>query len=69
MLLGIWTVVSGVSMMAGPAIVAPGRNLVQSCTGVSAMQVASDLRFMIAKRFAETGIEIAFPQRDVHLDA
>lgn len=38
-------------------------------TGVSAMQVASDLRFMIAKRFAETGIEIAFPQRDVHLDA
>lgn len=37
--------------------------------GVSAMQVASDLRFMIARRFAEAGIVVAFPQRDVHLDA
>jgi small-conductance mechanosensitive channel len=35
----------------------------------SAMQVASDLRFMIAKRLDEAGIVIAFPQRDVHLDA
>jgi small-conductance mechanosensitive channel len=30
--------------------------------------VASDLRLMIDKRFAEAGITIAFPQRDVHLD-
>jgi potassium efflux system protein len=37
--------------------------------GVSAMQVASDLRFMIAKGLAEAGIAIPFPQRDVHLDA
>ncbi|SLM46487.1 putative Mechanosensitive ion channel family protein [Nitrospira japonica] len=29
--------------------------------------VASDLRFMIAKDFAEAGIVFAFPQRDVHL--
>jgi len=36
---------------------------------VSAAQVASDLRFMIEKQFAENGIVIAFPQRDVHLDA
>lgn len=32
-------------------------------------QVASDLRLMIAGAFAEHGIVIAFPQRDVHLDA
>ncbi len=32
-------------------------------------QVASDLRQMIAGTFAENGINIAFPQRDVHLDA
>jgi len=31
--------------------------------------VASDLRLMIDKRFAEAGITIAFPQRDVHLDS
>lgn len=37
--------------------------------GVHAGQVASDLRFMIAKRFEEAGIVVAFPQRDVHLDA
>jgi len=37
--------------------------------GVNAMQVASDLRFMIAKGLAEAGIAIPFPQRDVHLDA
>jgi potassium-dependent mechanosensitive channel len=35
---------------------------------VSAAQVASDLRFMIEKQFAENGIVIAYPQRDVHLD-
>ncbi len=37
--------------------------------GVNAGQVGSDLRFMIARRFEEAGIVIAFPQRDVHLDA
>ncbi|QJD31376.1 mechanosensitive ion channel [Methylococcus geothermalis] len=35
---------------------------------MSAYQVASDLRFMIEKRFFEEGIALAFPQRDVHLD-
>ncbi len=30
-------------------------------------QVASDLRFMIEKAFAENGISMAFPQRDMHL--
>jgi potassium efflux system protein len=34
----------------------------------NAAQVASDLRHMIAGTFAEHGITIAFPQRDVHLD-
>jgi small-conductance mechanosensitive channel len=34
---------------------------------VSGSVVMSDLRFMIEKRFAEAGVEIAFPQRDVHL--
>jgi len=29
--------------------------------------VASDLRFMLDKRFAEAGIMFAFPQRDLHL--
>jgi len=33
------------------------------------MRVMSDLRFMIGKRLDEAGIVIAFPQRDVHLDA
>jgi len=32
-------------------------------------QVASDVRHMIAVTFAESGIAIAFPQRDVHLDS
>lgn len=32
-------------------------------------QVASDLRHMIASAFASNEIEIAFPQRDLHLDA
>jgi potassium efflux system protein len=36
---------------------------------VNSMQVLSDLRFMIEKRFAEAGIVVAFPQRDVRLDA
>lgn len=35
---------------------------------VSALQVASDLRHMIARSFAERGIVVAFPQRDLHLD-
>ncbi|HEX6827347.1 MAG TPA: mechanosensitive ion channel domain-containing protein, partial [Burkholderiales bacterium] len=35
---------------------------------VASRLVASDLRFMIEKSFAEHGIAIAFPQRDVHLD-
>jgi small-conductance mechanosensitive channel len=34
----------------------------------NASQVASDLRHMIAGSFAEHGLSIAFPQRDVHLD-
>lgn len=38
----------------------------QRITGM--LQVASDLRFMIDKRFAEENIVLAFPQRDVHLD-
>jgi small-conductance mechanosensitive channel len=37
--------------------------------GTVAREVASDLRFMIEKAFAEHGIVIAFPQRDVHLDS
>ena len=36
---------------------------------VGAAQVASDLRFMIEKQFAESGIVIAFPQRDIRIDA
>jgi len=36
---------------------------------VNAMQVASDLRFMIEKRLAEADIVMPCPQRDVHLDA
>jgi len=36
---------------------------------VNPMHVASDLRFMIDKRFAEENIVLAFPQRDVHLDS
>ena len=37
--------------------------------GVNSTQVMSDLRFMIEKRFAEAGIVVAYPQRDLHLDA
>lgn len=36
---------------------------------VNSNQVASDLRFMIEKRFGEEGIVLAFPQRDIHLAA
>jgi len=32
-------------------------------------QIRSDLRFKITDLFTEHGITIAFPQRDVHLDA
>ena len=42
---------------------------VELAPNVNSMQVLSDLRFMIEKRFAEAGIVIAFPQRDVRLDA
>ena len=35
---------------------------------MNAQEVGSDLRYMIAKRFDEAGIVVAFPQRDVHLD-
>jgi len=35
----------------------------------NAAQVGSDLRQMIAGVFAENGIAIAFPQRDLHLDS
>ncbi len=34
----------------------------------SLLVVLSDLRFMIERQFREAGIEVAFPQRDVHLD-
>lgn len=33
-----------------------------------AASVASDLRFIIEKQFAEAGIVFAFPQRDIHLN-
>jgi len=36
---------------------------------VNAMQVLSDLRFIIEKSFAEARIVIAYPQRDLHLDS
>lgn len=36
--------------------------------GMSSVQVMSDLRFMIEKKFAEGGIVLAYPQRDIHLD-
>jgi small-conductance mechanosensitive channel/predicted nucleic acid-binding Zn-ribbon protein len=35
----------------------------------NAAQVASDLRQMIAGAFAENGLVMAFPQRDLHLDS
>lgn len=36
---------------------------------IGRLDLASDLRFMIDKSFAEAGIVISYPQRDVHLDA
>lgn len=36
--------------------------------GTAGRVVTSDVRFMIDKAFAEAGIVIAYPQRDVHLD-
>lgn len=36
---------------------------------VSWKEIASDLRFMINKTLSEHGIEIAFPQRDIHIDS
>ena len=36
--------------------------------GANSAQVGSDLRQMIAGAFAENGIVISFPQRDIHLD-
>jgi potassium efflux system protein len=35
--------------------------------GTNAMIVSSDLRLIIEKRFAESGIGVPFPQRDMHL--
>jgi small-conductance mechanosensitive channel len=35
---------------------------------VSWKTIASDLRYMISKTLDEHGIEIAFPQRDIHID-
>jgi potassium efflux system protein len=35
----------------------------------NAAQVSSDLRLMIAGAFSEKGVVIAFPQRDLHLEA
>ena len=35
----------------------------------SGLQVQSDLRFMLEKRFAEAGITVAFPQRNIHLES
>jgi len=37
--------------------------------GVSGTVIMSDLRFMIEKRFGESGIVVPWPQRDVRLDA
>lgn len=42
---------------------------VELTESTNANQIASDLRFMIEKRFGEAGIVIAFPQRDLHLSA
>jgi potassium efflux system protein len=32
------------------------------------LTVDSELRLQISRRFREAGIEIAFPQRDIHID-
>ena len=31
-------------------------------------EVTHDLRFVLMREFAQKGVELAFPQRDVHLD-
>jgi potassium-dependent mechanosensitive channel len=36
-------------------------------TKANAAQISSDLRLMIAGSFSDAGLEIAFPQRDIHL--
>jgi potassium efflux system protein len=38
-------------------------------SGVNSMQVMSDVRFTIEKTFSEAGIVVAYPQRDIHVDA
>jgi len=35
----------------------------------NAAQIGSDLRHMIAGTFEESGIVMAFPQRDIHMDS
>jgi small-conductance mechanosensitive channel len=35
--------------------------------GIDSRQIASDLRYMIARALEDSGIEIPFPQRDLHL--
>jgi potassium-dependent mechanosensitive channel len=42
---------------------------VELSAGVNSMQVMSDVRFMIEKTFAEAGVNVAYPQRDIHVDA
>jgi len=37
--------------------------------GTNSSIIMSDLRFMIEKRLAESGIGMPYPQRDIHLDA
>jgi potassium-dependent mechanosensitive channel len=36
-------------------------------SGVNSHLIASDLRFIIERRFADSGVAVPFPQRDVHL--
>ncbi|NOZ75816.1 MAG: mechanosensitive ion channel [FCB group bacterium] len=41
---------------------------VELTESIKPLIVESDIRYAIEKRFREAGIEIAFPQRDIHLD-
>jgi len=41
---------------------------VHSVGDKSAREIRSDIRFIINRSFADNGITIAFPQRDIHLD-
>jgi len=43
--------------------------LVGTTTTTTIMTVTSDLRLMIEKRFAESGVEVPFPQRDLRLSS